>query len=292
MEKEESEGKGVADTMSEIRGDPAQLWEVYMAVSDVREEMDEACGETYRALEILTERLGSRKKKIPVQIGRLEDELAAVRRSIEKAREDDRPTDGLEASEAELHRQIAALEEKLANIRQCEKKAQGYQDQVTAVRKQCVSSLGKGGRKVNRYIRFLESILLEEDYQSYEASGGGFAESSKGRYRTMSFRGVTFYCDDSEIDPGRKDGRGRTNLARMEQGLAPVGSDGLPMNLHHVLQSEEGPIMELSESVHTAGHKQLHINTHDIPSGINRSAFNVLKSAYWKRRAAFLKRTV
>lgn len=44
--------------------------------------------------------------------------------------------------------------------------------------------------------------------------------------------------------------------------------------------------MELPVSVHNAGHKQLHINTSDIPSGINRSAFNVLKSAYWKRRAA------
>ena len=276
--------------MSEIRGDPAQLWEVYMAVSDVREEMDEACGKMYRAMEILTERLSDRKKKIPRQIGQLEEELASVKRSIEQSREDGRPTDVLKAREAEFYRQIAALEEKFADIRQCEKKAQSYRDQVTAVRKQCISSLGKGGRKVNTYIRFLESILLEEDYQAYEASSGDGSAGNRGggRYRIMSFRGVTFYCDDSEVDPGRKDGQGRTNLARMERGLAPIGSDGLPMNLHHVLQSEEGPIMEISESVHTAGHKQLHINTHDIPSGINRLAFNVLKSAYWKRRAAFL----
>ena len=34
----------------------------------------------------------------------------------------------------------------------------------------------------------------------------------------------------------------------------------------------------------------LHINTSDIPSGINRSSFQMLRSAYWKRRAQTLRK--
>lgn len=137
---------------------------------------------------------------------------------------------------------------------------------------------------------------MDEDFAAYEASrqetaAAGGVLGCSNNFSKMTFRGVDFYGDDSQIDLSRPDGKGRTNLQRMERGLAPLGSDGLPMNLHHLQQSQQrGGIMELSETVHKENHGTLHINTNDIPSGINRSTFNVLKSSYWKRRSAFIKK--
>ncbi|WP_255435860.1 HNH/ENDO VII family nuclease [Salinispora sp. H7-4] len=80
---------------------------------------------------------------------------------------------------------------------------------------------------------------------------------------------------------------GRTNLKRMQQGLAPMGPDGKPMVLHHMLQTQDGPLAELTQSMHQGWFRELHINVGtNIPSGIDRKAFAVWKTAYWKGRAA------
>lgn len=82
----------------------------------------------------------------------------------------------------------------------------------------------------------------------------------------------------------------KDNLKRMEKGRAPIGYDGDPIELHHLIQSESGSVVEISGSMHRENHKTLHINTSDIPSGINRSSFQMLRSAYWKRRAQTLRK--
>lgn len=38
---------------------------------------------------------------------------------------------------------------------------------------------------------------------------------------------------------------GQTNLERMLKGKAPYGRDGKPLELHHILQKEVGPMVEI-----------------------------------------------
>jgi hypothetical protein len=86
------------------------------------------------------------------------------------------------------------------------------------------------------------------------------------------------------IDPNKVDALGRTNLQRMEQGLAPIGPDGKSVNLHHMTQTNDSAIAELTQTFHQKNSKVIHINPNTIPSGIDRNAFNSWKSSYWINR--------
>lgn len=278
--------------MARIHADPVQLWDLYSMISNAKQEISGECDKVSHSLEILKERLEEQKKQILVEINNLEAELAMIQSKKNQAQEEGKPTAELDAMGGAIRAKIDVLEEKLNRVRQLGEKTDRYKDDIEKEKQQCVSSLRKSGKRVNRYVKFLENLLLEADYQEYQESReDSIAGDYSGKYHTMSFRGNTFYCNDEEIDLDKTDSQGQTNLARMEKGLAPVGSDGLPVNLHHMQQSESGTIIELSEVKHTQNHKMLHINTNDIPSGINRSTFQILKSAYWKRRSAFIKKS-
>jgi filamentous hemagglutinin len=72
---------------------------------------------------------------------------------------------------------------------------------------------------------------------------------------------------------------------RMATGLAPIGVDGMPVNLHHMLQSNNSAIAELTQTFHQQNSKIIHINPNVIPSGIDMSAFDAWKARYWASRA-------
>ncbi|MGW2699297.1 HNH/ENDO VII family nuclease [Streptomyces sp. NPDC001340] len=86
---------------------------------------------------------------------------------------------------------------------------------------------------------------------------------------------------------------GRTNLKRMQQGIAPMGpgraaSGGKdkPLNLHHMLQTQDGPIAEVTDAMHFDNYGKLHWKSGTkIPSGIDRPEFDRWKKEYWKSRA-------
>src|SRR5699024_12425421 len=52
--------------------------------------------------------------------------------------------------------------------------------------------------------------------------------------KTAKFNNVKIYQRNDIIDPNKKDAVGRTNLDRMNKGLAPLGPDGKSINLHHM----------------------------------------------------------
>ena len=54
----------------------------------------------------------------------------------------------------------------------------------------------------------------------------------------------------TDIDLERLDTKGRTNLERMKQGLAPQDSNGVSYELHHVGQKKDGTLAILSQSEH------------------------------------------
>ncbi|WP_219999742.1 HNH/ENDO VII family nuclease [Gilliamella apicola] len=77
-----------------------------------------------------------------------------------------------------------------------------------------------------------------------------------------------------------------TNVERMADGLAPIGTDGRPINLHHMTQKPSVPIAEVTQSFHQQNSAIIHVNPNTIPSGINRGEFNAWKKQYWENRAS------
>lgn len=82
---------------------------------------------------------------------------------------------------------------------------------------------------------------------------------------------------------------GKSNLQLMRAGRAPIGNDGLSVQLHHVLQKESGPMVEIRETTHEEYNRTLH------GLGISGASFRndaVLskqyanfRRQYWKWRA-------
>jgi RHS repeat-associated protein len=119
----------------------------------------------------------------------------------------------------------------------------------------------------------------------------GVAESSedvvgsRSRWTRTEVNGTRVYQRDDLIDPELTDARGRTNVERMQSGLAPVGPDGESINLHHMLQTADGPIAEVSQTFHQENSSVIHINPNTTPSGIDRAEFGAWRREYWKLRA-------
>jgi len=101
----------------------------------------------------------------------------------------------------------------------------------------------------------------------------------------VEINGNKVYQRNDLFDPNAVDSRGRTNIQRMGKGLAPLDSNGQSINLHHMLQKQDGPIAEVTQSFHTDNRSVIHVNDNSIPSGIDRNEFNKWRSDYWKQRS-------
>ena len=87
------------------------------------------------------------------------------------------------------------------------------------------------------------------------------------------------------VDPQK----GITNLERVQKGWAPLGKDGKPVNLHHLLQDEPGPMAEVLQSVHQRGQKPLHGLRGKGESFRNdpllEKQYDTFRKDYWRWRA-------
>jgi len=107
-----------------------------------------------------------------------------------------------------------------------------------------------------------------------------------GGVRTVDINGKTVTMDNSTFDPNFVDPKsGLTNMERAKQGLAPIGKDGKPVNIHHVDQTNIGPVKEITATQHQQNYKELHTNIGQSPSQIDRNDFNKWRKDYWKWRA-------
>lgn len=102
--------------------------------------------------------------------------------------------------------------------------------------------------------------------------------------RKEKIGGKEFIKRDVIFNPSYIDGMQRSNIDRMKLGLAPIGKDGNPVNLHHMKQYNDGLICELSQGEHNEYSDILHRYLGRSESEIDRSKFNRIKSDYWKRR--------
>ncbi|WP_300340369.1 HNH/ENDO VII family nuclease [Fusobacterium sp.] len=81
----------------------------------------------------------------------------------------------------------------------------------------------------------------------------------------------------------KKDNKGRTNLERMKQGLAPLDDDNHSIELHHIGQKMDSPLAELRYDEHKKYFGDIHNNF--IKSEIDRVKFNKEKKEYWETLA-------
>lgn len=94
---------------------------------------------------------------------------------------------------------------------------------------------------------------------------------------------------DTRIDLNLKDAKERTNLERMEKGLAPLDDDGRPYNLHHIGQKVDSPLAELKDNIHKQNDSILHdksITTEVHGGDIN---WDGERANHWKKRAKKIK---
>ncbi len=153
-----------------------------------------------------------------------------------------------------------------------------------------VKSLGTGAVKVGSKVLGKEAAEegAETAVKRNLDEGASFApkrEANQFWTKSRDFEGHKVHQRDDLIDPVQADVKGRTNVERMEKGLAPLGPDGKTINLHHTTQRNDGALAEVSETFHRENHKVIHINPSSTPSGIDRAAFKGMRERYWQNRA-------
>lgn len=144
-----------------------------------------------------------------------------------------------------------------------------------------------------------KSDPVKEMNELYNTNGGGDkagcdgkvggVKSSKSGKKTVEVNGKKVIVDDNTFDPNLIDKQGRTNIQRMEQGLAPIGTDGKSVNIHHMDQTDDGTVMEIIATEHQQRYNELHTNIGQSPSLIDRKKFNKWRKGYWKWRSNDIK---
>ena len=156
-----------------------------------------------------------------------------------------------------------------------------------------ISSLSNGAvspRPAGDTVLAIGSMLIGPEAAFSSRTGSMVAAESAGAgsaslWTRAEVNGTRVYQRSDLIDAGAVDSLGRTNLQRMESGLAPLGPDGKSINLHHMLQSNDGPLAEVTQTFHQKYSSTIHINPNTTLSGIDRRAFDAWRRSYWQTRA-------
>ena len=139
----------------------------------------------------------------------------------------------------------------------------------------------KCNQTVSEYLKEIFPDISPEELEIYENAGLN-VETVGGRV----------CLTQPEIDLDYKDANGMTNLERMENGLAPINpEDGLPYELHHVGQDNNGPLAELTHSQHMSS--ETNKTLHPIRSGSEVDhgySWRDIREDHWKARAEQLKK--
>jgi filamentous hemagglutinin len=127
--------------------------------------------------------------------------------------------------------------------------------------------------------------------------------STGSRWRLAVFEGRRVYLRDDLFTLHQLAPDGRSNREHMQGGNAPLDKTGKPIELHHMLQREPGPVAEVTSAFHKKNFGIIHINIMKNPSasaqryreirpdsalriqsGVDRGAFNAFRERYWKWR--------
>lgn len=259
-----------------LKSDPDGIWDYYVSLNKNRAYLLDTVKDIHQALDALSDRIY--RKLSSIEEKRIEWE-AEYKLLINKKSQikDEEKIAAIQFQIDELCKKLKILEEQEDQLRKLRRPISTYLENLDKAYKAYSESTTAAKRILNAYLKMLEIQTVQMEMLDCGYSG------SPNQYGKMNYRGTVFYCNGSAFPPTPE------NITLMERGNAPIGYDGKPVQLHHMIQSEKGGIVEISGSKHKASHKTLHINTSNIPSGIDRGSFDVLRSAYWKKRAVILK---
>ena len=130
---------------------------------------------------------------------------------------------------------------------------------------------------------------------------GAKEQSNESLFKKIMFKG-TIKVDGVERDVSRRvyqrndidfeyvnPDTGISNLKLMKDGFAPIGNDGNPVQLHHILQKESGPVVEIREITHQEYKRILHglIENGDSfrNDAVLNKQYNNFRRTYWRWRA-------
>ena len=133
---------------------------------------------------------------------------------------------------------------------------------------------------------FQSALNISNSLLNITYSAGNIYNAIKG-FRIARFDGNKIIQNNRSFDLAQVDSAGRTNIERMNRGMAPIGKDGKAVELHHLLQTEDGGLIELTQTAHRG--KGTYAFWHNTDSSFTsvvdhgKSWTNFTKS-YWKWR--------
>lgn len=154
--------------------------------------------------------------------------------------------------------------------------------------------------------RKMRKDLGLDSKSGYKDSGVGngndpWRSYESGRYSKTYYEGTTkvggqindisrIVYQRNDIDWNRIDpATGLTNKQLAQAGSAPYANDGTKIELHHLLQQEPGPMVEIPASLHDKYYKTLHGLVGDGESFRNNpdleKQYNNFRAKYWRWRA-------
>lgn len=89
----------------------------------------------------------------------------------------------------------------------------------------------------------------------------------------------------TDIDYEQTDLFGESNLERMRSGRPPLDENGVPIELHHIGQTHNAPLAELTRAEHRCNGNDNILHDKLKESEINREDFNRERAEYWQARA-------
>lgn len=144
--------------------------------------------------------------------------------------------------------------------------------------------------KIDAIVIAPEAITTEivENYKSLDEALQGASEAEVLIYEEAGLQKDVINNREAlvrtDIDYTSVDSFGRTNLERMEQGLAPL-KEGQPIELHHVGQGMDSPLAELTRFEHRSEGNYSVLHETGKESTIIRELFDAERAAHWQTRA-------
>lgn len=155
---------------------------------------------------------------------------------------------------------------------------------------------------ISEKIQFRDTLEPLNDDHKKELSEQGYSESVidaiGSKEEADIYTDAELECENvngkdalirTDIDLDQKDVFGRTNLERMENGNAPLDKNGKPIELHHIGQTSDAPLAELTKSEHMGNGNDSILHDKSKESEIDRTDFGKERAEHWKSRAEEIK---
>jgi len=104
-----------------------------------------------------------------------------------------------------------------------------------------------------------------------------FTQCIADAYIKINVDGCSIYLNPNDVQLSRTNFLGETNLELLSRGVAPIGADGNPMNLHHMTRRHPGIIVLMTESFHQKHTDLLHFRSEKYmrqPTPVDRIIFS------------------